>query len=128
MTIELTMLLWSVILAFVLIMIPASDALRLNGVLPLFGNRGNLQPPSPWGGRAQRAAANMFESLPLFAALVLIAHVTGTSSPTTILGAQLFFWGRVAHAIFYLAGIPYLRTGAWVVAVVGMGMIVGELL
>ena len=33
------------------------------------------------------------------------------------LGAQLFFWGRVAHWLIYLTGIPWLRTVAW--AVVG---------
>ena len=41
----------------------------------------------------------------------------------TALGAQLFFWCRLAHAVVYIAGIPYLRTLAWLVSVVGMVMI-----
>ena len=38
-------------------------------------------------------------------------------------GALLFFWARVAHAVVFIAGIPILRTLAFVVSVVGMAMI-----
>ena len=43
--------------------------------------------------------------------------------PMTVLGAQLFFWGRVAHAAAYIAGIAYARTAAYLVSVVGMALI-----
>ena len=46
----------------------------------------------------------------------------------TLLGAQLFFWGRVAHAIVYIAGIPWLRTAAWGVSVIGLILIFAQLL
>jgi uncharacterized MAPEG superfamily protein len=39
------------------------------------------------------------------------------------MGAMIFFWARVAYAIIYVAGIPWLRTVAWLVSVVGMIMI-----
>jgi len=39
------------------------------------------------------------------------------------LGAALFFWSRLAYFPVYLAGIPYVRTALWAVAVVGMAMI-----
>ena len=45
----------------------------------------------------------------------------------TLLGAQLFFWGRVAHAIVYIAGIPWARTVAWTVSVIGLILIFGQL-
>jgi uncharacterized MAPEG superfamily protein len=62
------------------------------------------------------------------AALVLVAQVAGISNEATASGAVLFLWGRVAHAIIYIAGIPYLRTVAFAVALIGMLRIAGELL
>ena len=46
----------------------------------------------------------------------------------TQLGGQLFFWARVAYAVIYLVGIPYLRTLAWLVSVIGLVMIFLQLL
>jgi uncharacterized MAPEG superfamily protein len=80
-----------------------------------------------WGGRAVRAHRNMLESLLLFAALVLIVAVTGKNNNMTLLGAQLFFWGRVAYAAIYLAGVSYLRTAAWAVSVIGLALIFVQL-
>ncbi len=70
-----------------------------------------------------RAHRNMLENLVLFAALVLAAQAAGLANETTALGALLFFWGRVAYAVIYLAGIPWLRTGAWAVSMVGLVLI-----
>lgn len=129
MTIELTMLLYSVILAFVIVGLPAIDSILKNGVIIMMGNRDSgLAEPSVWNKRAKRASANMAENLLWFAALVLIAHAAGISTENTVLGAQLFFWGRVGHAATYVAGVPHVRTVAWTVAVVGMVMIALELI
>jgi uncharacterized MAPEG superfamily protein len=38
----------------------------------------------------------------------------------TALGAMIFFWARLAHAIIYVVGLPWLRTLAWAVSVIGM--------
>lgn len=129
MTTELTMLLYSVILAFVIVGLPATDSILRNGVIAMMGNRDSgLAEPSVWNKRAKRASANMAENLLWFAALVLIAHAAGISTENTVLGAQLFFWGRVGHAATYVAGVPHVRTVAWAVAVVGMVMIALELI
>ena len=64
----------------------------------------------------------------LFAALVLIAAVAGKANATTAIGATLFFWARLAYAVIYLIGIPWLRTLAWFVGVIGMAMIAWVLL
>jgi uncharacterized MAPEG superfamily protein len=98
------------------------------GLPTLAGNREGLPEMSSWAGRAQRAHRNMLESLVLFAILVLTAKVTGVSNAITLLGAQLFFWGRIAHAILYIAGIPWARTGAWAVSIVGLILIFWQLL
>jgi uncharacterized MAPEG superfamily protein len=58
---------------------------------------------------------------------VLVAQIAGKANATTALGATIFFWGRVAHALVYLAGIPYLRTLVFVVAVAGELMILFQL-
>jgi uncharacterized MAPEG superfamily protein len=123
MTPELGYLVWSVALTFVLVLIAAAGATLQVGLPTLAGNREGLGEFTGWAGRAQRAHRNMLESLVLFAALVLVAHIVGVRNGMTLLGAQLFFWGRVAHAGIYLAGIPWLRTGAWGVSVVGLLLI-----
>ena len=70
----------------------------------------------------------MVENLVLFAALVLIAAVAGKANATTAIGAAIFFWARLAYAVIYLVGIPWLRTAAWFVSVIGMAMIASVLL
>ncbi len=74
------------------------------------------------------AIRNPVTPLVLFAALVLAAQVAGKLNATTALGAQLFFWGRLAYAAVYLIGIPWLRTGVWAVAIVGLILIFLQLL
>jgi len=123
MTPELMYLVWSVALTFVLVVIAVGGATLEVGLPTLAGNREGLPDLKGWAGRAQRAHRNMLENLILFAALVLVAQIVGVRNPMTLLGAQLFFWGRVAHAIIYIAGIPWLRTVAWTVSVVGLLLI-----
>jgi uncharacterized MAPEG superfamily protein len=69
----------------------------------------------------------MLENLVLFAALVLAAAVAGKTNSSTLLGAQIFFWARVAYAVIYVAGIPWLRTAVWTVSVIGLAMIFFQL-
>jgi len=127
MTPELLYLLWSAALTLVLVVIAASGATLQVGLPTLAGNREGLPEMTSWAGRAERAHRNMLESLVLFAILVFAAKIVGVSNPITLLGAQLFFWGRVAHAVLYIAGIPWARTGAWTVSVVGLILIFWQL-
>ena len=120
---ELMLLVWSVLLAFVQMLIAVTGATLQVGLPTLAANREGLAPCTGWAGRAARAHRNMLESLVLFAALVLIAVAAGKTNATTLLGAQLFFWARVAYAAVYLAGIPWLRTGVWFVSVIGLVLI-----
>ena len=125
---DVTYLLYSVILCFVQVLIAATGANTRVGLPTLAGNREGLAEIKGWAGRARRAHLNMIENLVLFASLVLIAAVAGKANATTAMGAMIFFWARVAYAIIYLIGIPWLRTLAWAVSVVGMAMIVSVLL
>ena len=120
---ELMLLAWSVLLAFVQMLVAVTGQLLQVGLPALAGNREGLPVPAGWAGRAQRAHRNMLENLVLFAALVLIAVAAGKTNDLTLLGAQLFFWARLAYAFVYLAGIPWLRTGVWTVSAVGMALV-----
>jgi len=124
---ELMLLAWAVILTLAQMLVAATGAASQYGPLPLFGNREGLAPLTGWAGRAQRAHRNMLENLVLFAAVVLAAAVVGRSNSMTLLGAQLFFWGRVAYAVCYLGGIPYLRTASWLVSLIGIVLILIQL-
>ena len=127
MTPELMLLLWSTILTFVLIMIPAGDSLRQNGADLQAGARDELPEPSVFNKRATRLSKNMLENMALFTPLVLITHASGLSNDMTLLGAQIFFYARVLHAIVYLGGWPKIRPLIWFVSVIGMGMIAVQL-
>ncbi len=123
MPLELKLLVWSTALAFVLVLIAVFGALLQVGLPRLAGNREGLTDCEGWVGRAQRAHRNLLENLVIFAILVLVAQAAGRLNATTALGAQIFFWARVAHPAIYIAGIPWLRTLAWVVSLVGLIMI-----
>jgi uncharacterized MAPEG superfamily protein len=124
---ELMLLVWAVLLTFVQVLVAVGGATLQVGLPTLAGNREGLAPCTGWAGRAARAHHNMLENLVLFAALVLVAVAAGKTNSATLLGAQLFFWARVAHAIVYVAGIPWLRTAAWLVSVIGLAIIFFQL-
>ena len=124
---ELTLLAWSVILAIVHMLVAVQGLVSTKGIMTAVGNRDNLPELPGWAGRAVRANRNMAENLALFAAVVLVAALIGKSNSMTLLGAQLFFWGRVAYAVCYLAGIPYLRTASWLVSIIGIVLILIQL-
>jgi len=77
------------------------------------GNRETELVVPGWTRRAVQAHMNLIESLAPFAILVIVAHISGKANEVTALGSTIFFGGRVAHLIVYVAGIIYLRTLAW---------------
>lgn len=127
MSIELKLLVWSCALALAQMVVAAIGAQLQVGLPPLAGNREGMPELTGFAGRAVRAHRNLLESLVLFAALVLVAQVSGKTNATTALGAQLFFWGRLAYAPVYWIGVPWLRTGVWAVSLVGLLLILFRL-
>lgn len=125
---DLKYLLLSTILCFIQMLVAATGANQAVGLPTLAGNREGLPELKGWAGRAKRAHFNMVENLVLFAALVLIAVAAGKANAMTAMGAMIFFWARVAYAVIYVAGIAWLRTAAWFVAVIGLALIAIELL
>ena len=128
MTLELKLLVWSTALAIVQVLIAVAGATLQVGAPALIGNREGLAPIEGWAGRAVRAHRNMLENLVLFGILVLAAQVAGRTNAMTALGAQLFFWGRLAYAPIYIVGIPWVRTAAFAVSAAGLVLILALLL
>lgn len=120
---ELMWLVWAVALTVVQMLIAVTGAFTQVGLMPLVGNRDSFPALTGWVGRADRAHHNMLENLVLFAALVLVASVSGKANDMVVLGAQIFFWARLVYAAVYLAGVPWLRTGVWTVSVAGLVII-----
>ena len=122
MTAELIMLFVAVVLTFLQVIATVILCNIQASPTELAGNRDTFVPEGI-AGRASRAHRNMLENLPLFAALVLIVHVAGLSSDTSVLGAQIFVIARLAFAIIYIIGIPWIRTAAFLISVVGLVMV-----
>jgi uncharacterized MAPEG superfamily protein len=126
--IELSLLIWTAALTILQMLVSALGSISQIGLTTLAGNRDNLTETTGWASRAQRAHRNMLESIAVFAILVMSAHHLNISNDMTVLGAQLFFWGRVAFSIIYIAGIPWVRTAAWGVSLVGLILIFFQLI
>ena len=124
---ELMVLAWCVVLAIVQMLVAVQGAMMQVGLTTLVGNREGFPEIKGWAGRAARAHRNMIENLVLFATVVLAVVALGKTDSITLAGVQVFFWGRVAYAAIYLAGIPWLRTAAWTVSVVGLLMVLSRL-
>ena len=124
---ELMWLVWAVALAFVQVLIAVSGAFTQVGLMKLVGNREDMPKLTGWVGRAERAHLNMIVNLVLFASLELAVAVLGKGNATTMLGSSLFFWFRVAYAVVYLAGLPWLRTLTWVGSIIGLLLIFGQI-
>ncbi|MEM7412616.1 MAG: MAPEG family protein [Myxococcota bacterium] len=128
MTTELQMLTYAAVLMIVQSLSVLIAHISVAGLRYGFGNRDEDVALPGWGERVVRAHRNMLENLIPFTALVLAAHLAGVSNDETARGATFFFWGRVAHALIYVAGVPYLRTVAFIVAIGGMFEIAGALI
>jgi len=124
---ELMWLLWALALTVVQMLVAVSGATLQVGLPMLASNREGMPPLTGWRRRADRAHQNMLENLVLFVALVLIAVVANKTNSATLLGAQLFFWARVAYAVIFIAGIAWLRTLAWFASIIGLVIIFFQL-
>ena len=71
--------------------------------------------------RVDQATTNFLETFPFFAVLVFVGHVTNHHSLLTVVGAHLYFWGRVGYLLTAAAGYSLLRSVVcWNAAVIGI--------
>ncbi|CAN5424399.1 MAPEG family protein [soil metagenome] len=113
-TSELTALLW-ISTATALMWVPYVCArMAIFGVNAAIGHPGPDYPVDPpWADRARRAHLNAIENLAVFAPMVLIAGLVGVSTTATVCAAWVYVIARLLHYAIYTAGIPVLRTIAF---------------
>ena len=90
----------------------------------LRGNRDEEPPHTVYSGRMAHALRNMFEALPVFLPLALLAEVKGIESGWAYTGAMVFFFARLAYLPAYGSGIVPLRSAAWGIGHAGLVMMV----
>ncbi|SEN32387.1 MAPEG family protein [Bradyrhizobium sp. OK095] len=87
-----------------------------HGVLRAIGTPGPDYPAdAPWVDRARRAHLNAIENLAVFAPLVLVGAIIDVSTRATVLSAQIYVAARLIHYVIYAAGIPVIRTLAFLI-------------
>lgn len=124
MTTELTLLGWTLVLAIVQILLPALWRNKETGLAYNTGPRDESGPPvGKVTGRLYRAQRNLLETLPLFIGAILISHMAGQNGTLTLWGAWLYFLARVAYVPLYALGIPWVRSLAWLIALLGLCLV-----
>ena len=124
MTTELAVLAWGCVLALIHIFAAIRAKTRQYGTKWNVGARDeDLPPPEPLVGRLARAQANYFETFPVMAAAILIVTVANLASDWTAIGALLWLGARVIYLPLYAMGVPVVRTLAFFVSMVGIGMV-----
>jgi uncharacterized MAPEG superfamily protein len=124
MTIELTMLAFSIVLGLVQIIRSAQSKNLQLGYWWAAGPRDEPRPAlTGLAGRLERALQILSKTFSLFAASVLIAHAAGRHDLMTVWGAQLYFCGRVVYLPLYAFGVPLARSLVWNIATLGIPLI-----
>ena len=123
MSVELTYLAYTIALFFVVVFVQASAGIRQHGGKTLANRRDNLPPPNVFTARMKRLVDNYRENLWFFVPLILIAAISGISNQWTVLGAQVFFFARLGHAIWYAFGWPIVRPLFWFAGIVACVLI-----
>ncbi len=87
--------------------------------LGIMGALGNLPQDhfekAPWAMRLKQAHANAVENLVVFAPLALAVHIAGAGNAATATACAIYFFARLAHVVVHAAGIPVVRTLAFVI-------------
>lgn len=125
---ELRLLTFSVVLGIVQLFLSVIASTAVRGSKWNMGNREESVPPlSGAPARIGLAFENFKETFPLFAAAVLLVYATGRFSSLSALGAQLYFFGRLAYLPVYAAGIQGLRSLVWLVSMAGIVLVLAAL-
>ncbi len=115
MTMELMYLTWVSLFTGVMWVLYILNTIGVRGLLDTVGYPESPLPLSPWADRMKKAHSNAVENLVVFAPLVFVVHLSGTSNEMTTLACMVYFWARVTHYIVYTFGIPLIRTLAFAV-------------
>lgn len=128
-TTELMLFGWSVLLLFVHILLQAQLATNERGITWNAGPRdGQSKPLGCHAARAERALTNFLQTYPAFVGLALALVVAGRAGGIGAAGAWIWFLARIVYVPLYLFGIPYLRSLAWAISIIGLALMLVRLL
>lgn len=128
-SLELTLLGWSVVLLLAHVALQGQTMTRERGLSWGAGARdGDAKPLGPVAGRADRALRNFGETYPAFVALALALAVSGRVGGIGALGAGLWFVARLCYIPLYLLGVPNLRSLCWLASILGLLLMLARLL
>ncbi len=123
MSIELTLLVWSAVLALGYLGVQSTLYRMDYGLLHAGSQRDNERPPNKWTVRGQRALSNFLETYGIFIALAVATELSGRSDGLTQWGSQIYFWARWAYLpAYFIDVVPLLRSSIWTVSMVGLAM------
>ena len=126
MTHELTMVVYTAVLLFIMIGVQGGVGLLNNGLKWGGGARDDAAKPSVLHGRATRAVRNHIEALCMFVPIVLVLNAAGISNEATILWTKVFLGARLTYAILYWLGTPWARTIVWTIGLVATVMLFAQ--
>jgi uncharacterized MAPEG superfamily protein len=128
MTTELAMLAWSIALGLVQIIVSAHAASLQVGYRYTASAREARPPLTGVAGRVDRALRNFLETFPLFAAAVLVTHLTGRHTRWSALGSVLYLAARIVYVPLYAWAVPLVRSLVWNVATIGILLVLSAVL
>jgi uncharacterized MAPEG superfamily protein len=82
------------------------------------------RPLAEWAQRAQRAHYNAIENLAVFAPTVLTLQFLKAGNAMTSGACAMYFGARLLHYLVYAAGIPVLRTFAFLIGWVAIAILI----
>jgi len=108
---------------FIMILVQVFVAMRTKSLATLVGPRDDIADESVLSGRCRRANHNMMEGMLMFFPLAFVALHTNPVGSLALTGAALFVFARIVYAFLYWFGVPWLRTLAWAVSLLGLVLI-----
>ena len=119
----LTPLLLSLGLYVLITLLPPNFDYVLQGKFGLaLGARDTPPPATLHGNRARRVLVNMSEAMMVFVPLALLTLILERAEGVALVGAWVFFAARLAYLPIYLLGLPVVRSAAWSVGLLGLGL------
>ena len=129
MPVELRILALGSVLLFVYIFIAVRFKTAQYGRKWNVGARDEALPaPSPLTGRTIRAQNNFLETFPIAIVALMGVVLANRTSAVTALGGWIWLGARAIYLPLYAAGIPVIRTVAFIVSMVGLGLVLWPLL
>ena len=123
-SLEMILLAAAVMLGLVQLGLAAAWARRQYGMVWAISARDEPMPPLQGvAARLDRAFRNFMDTFPMFAAAVLAAEVLGRHNDWTVLGASIYLAARIVYLPLYGFGVVMARSLVWIVATVGIAMV-----